>query len=759
MLSILRRIIKKFADSHDPLESMRMMVSEVKSAIEADAMGVYFYDTKNENFILLASEGYNTGVDGKVIIKRGEGLVGWIGEREEPINLDNAAADPHYKFFPDMGEDAYKSFLGVPIIHQRNLLGVIVVQDKAKRKFDENEEAFVVTVAAQVGGEIAHAKLTGMISNLTAASRFKKGEIIYQGVSGSSGMSYGVATLAYIPAEIDSIPSKQIKNINEEIKTFKTAIENTKKDIDNLCKSLVDQLPQEEYVLFEAYTHILSDDHLTEEIITEIKRGEWAQGAVKKVIKRHVSLFDSIEDSYIRERGTDIKDIGQRIIANLQKRQSQTIEYPDRTILVGKEVTAASLAEVPTHKIAGLVSSAGSPNAHVAIVARALNIPTIMGVTSLDIDNIEDKEIFLDAYNGYVYVEPSKRLRLELLKAITEDKELYGGLENLLDLKAETPDGHHVELLLNTGMVSDFFIVNNKTGAEGVGLYRTEVPFMIRDRFPSEKEQRLLYQKTLENFYPMTVNMRTLDIGGDKVLPYFKIEEDNPFLGWRGIRVTLDHPEIFLVQIRAMLSASYSHNNLAILLPMITSIDELLEAKDLISQAFDEIVEEGLEVIVPKIGIMIEVPSVIYELETFIQHVDFVSVGTNDLVQYLLAVDRNNARVATLYDHFSPAVIKALYQIAKVVHDSDRDVKISVCGEMAGDPMAAILLLAMGYNSLSMNSNSIPKIKWVIRNFNLSYSKEILSNILEMNDIKEIKKYLRLELEKAGLGGLIRAGK
>lgn len=759
MLNILRRIIQEFSDNYDPLESMRMMVSEVKMAVHADATAVYFYDRKNERYILLAAEGFKNDVTGKLTIKRGEGLVGWIGEREEPISLDNASRDPHYKYFPETGEEIYKSFLGVPIIHQRELLGVIVVQQKAKRKFDENEEAFVVTVAAQVGGVIAHAKLTGMISNLTAVAGFKKNENIIEGISGSYGVAMGTAKLAYVPADIDSVPSRQIQDINKEILLFEQALEHTKVEVEKLCENLVTLLPPEEYLLFDAYSHILSDDHLTDEIISEIQQGEWAQGAVKKVIKKHISFFDKVEDPYIRERSADIRDIGQRIIANLQKKEALEISYPEKTVLVGKEVTASALAEVPAQNLAGLISIGGSPNAHVAIVARALNIPTIMGARNLDLDDIEGKEVFLDAYNGNIYIEPSKRLRKELLKVLSEEQELYSGLNELKDLKAETPDGHVVELFLNTGMLSDFFTLSNKTGAEGVGLYRTEVPFMIRDRFPSEKEQRLLYKNTLENFYPMPVVMRTLDIGGDKILPYFQFKEDNPFLGWRGIRVTLDHPEIFLVQIRAMLSASYSFNNLRIMLPMITNINELLESKKLISQAFDEIVDEGLEIMVPKIGIMVEVPSVVYEIERFVKEVDFISVGTNDLIQYMLAVDRNNARVSGLYDHFNPAILKALNTIVGAAHHQDIDIKASVCGEMASDPLAAILLLGMGYDFLSMNSNSIPKIKWVIRNFKLSHSREILAEVLTMQDSSEVRNFLKIELEKAGLGGLVRAGK
>lgn len=756
MLDRLRLIMEKFADIYDPLESMRMMVKEVRLAVSSDMCAVYLLDALNDQYVLLASEGFKPGVDGKLTIKLGEGLVGWVGEREEPINIDNAAADPHFKYFPETGEEVYHAFMGVPIIHQRELLGIIVVQQKTKRKFDESEEAFLVTVAAQLGGAIAHAKLTGILNSLTV-KRKKTVHKIIQGIAGSSGMVIGHAVVAYAPADLNSVPNRKIKDINFEIELFNTALEQTKNDINKLNNNLAEQLPAEELLLFDAYTHILNDSSLSNEVIAEIKLGSWAQGAVKKIIKRHMSFFNSISDLYIRERVADIKDLGQRILSNLQKKDIEHRKYPDNIILVGKDLTAAALAEIPSNKLVGVVAMHGSPNSHIAILARALNIPVIMGAKKIDLDEVDGKELVLDGYNGQVYIEPDKDARVELLNIIAEKKELQAELEALTHERAQTTDGHLVSLMVNAGMVSDFLVVKTQPGAEGIGLYRTEVPFMMQDRFPSEQEQRLLYKKTLESFYPLPVTMRTLDIGGDKNLSYFPIEEVNPFLGWRGIRVTLDHPEIFLLQVRAMLSASYSFNNLAIMLPMITNISELKEAKELIHQAYQEIVNEGLEIIMPKVGVMVEVPAVAYQIDSFVNHVDFISVGTNDLVQYLLAVDRNNARVSGIYDHFHPAVIKALAAIAHSAKQAG--IPASVCGEMAADPMAVILLVAMGYTILSMNYNNLAKIKWVIRNFSLTSTKEILEDVLQMQEPKHIRQHLKIILEQAGLGGLIQSKK
>ncbi|MCK5640414.1 MAG: phosphoenolpyruvate-protein phosphotransferase PtsP, partial [Gammaproteobacteria bacterium] len=291
----------------------------------------------------------------------------------------------------------------------------------------------------------------------------------------------------------------------------------------------------------------------------------------------------------------------------------------------------------------------------------------------------------------------------------------------------------------------------------GVGLYRTEFPFMLRDRFPGEEEQRQVYREVLEAFTPRPVIMRTLDVGGDKALPYFPIEEDNPFLGWRGIRITLEHPEIFMAQIRAMLLASAGLNNLKILLPMISSVSEVDETMDLLHRAHEELLEEGNNITFPQMGVMIEVPSAVYLTKQLARRVDFLSVGSNDLTQYLLAVDRNNARVAEMYDALHPAVISALMQVMEGAREYNKPV--SVCGEMAGDPAAALLLIGMGIDSLSMSASSLLRVKWVVRSFSQKRAKKILDEVLEMEDSKSIREHLNGVLDEAGLGGLIRAGK
>ena len=290
-------------------------------------------------------------------------------------------------------------------------------------------------------------------------------------------------------------------------------------------------------------------------------------------------------------------------------------------------------------------------------------------------------------------------------------------------------------------------------GAEGVGLYRTEVPFMMNERFPSEKEQAKIYREQLAAFHPLPVTMRSLDIGGDKSLPYFPIKESNPFLGWRGIRVTLDHPEIFLVQTRAMLKASEGLDNLRILLPMISGTHELEEALHLIHRAWGEVRDEGVDIPMPPVGVMIEVPAAVYQIRELARQVDFISVGSNDLTQYLLAVDRNNPRVADLYDFLHPAVLQALKLVVDGAHAEGKPV--SICGEMAGDPSAAVLLMAMGFDSLSMNATNLPKVKWLLRQISLSKARELLAQLLRIDNPQVIHSSLDLALRNLGLARVI----
>ncbi|MEG5264232.1 phosphoenolpyruvate--protein phosphotransferase [Pseudomonas sp. JDS28PS106] len=754
MLNTLRKIVQEVNSAKDLKAALGIIVLRVKEAMGSQVCSVYLLDPETNRFVLMASEGLNKRSIGKVSMAPNEGLVGLVGTREEPLNLENAADHPRYRYFAETGEERYASFLGTPIIHHRRVVGVLVIQQKERRQFDEGEEAFLVTMSAQLAGVIAHAEATGSIRGL---GRQGKGiqEAKFVGVAGSPGAAVGVAVVMLPPADLEVVPDKTVTDIDAELALFQNALEGVRSDMRTLSAKLATQLRPEERALFDVYLMMLDDAALGSEVTNVIKTGQWAQGALRSVVNEHVKRFELMDDAYLRERASDVKDLGRRLLAYLQEARQQALVYPDNTILVSEELTPAMLGEVPEGKLVGLVSVLGSGNSHVAILARAMGIPTVMGLVDFPYSKVDGIDLIVDGYHGEVFTNPSDVMRQQFTKVVEEERQLSQGLDALRELPCVTLDGHRMPLWVNTGLLADVARAQQR-GAEGVGLYRTEVPFMINQRFPSEKEQLAIYREQLAAFHPLPVTMRSLDIGGDKALSYFPIKEENPFLGWRGIRVTLDHPEIFLVQTRAMLKASEGLNNLRILLPMISSTHEVEEALHLIHRAWGEVRDEGTDVPMPPVGVMIEIPAAVYQTRDLARQVDFLSVGSNDLTQYLLAVDRNNPRVADLYDYLHPAVLQALQSVVRDAHAEGKPV--SICGEMAGDPAAAILLMAMGFDSLSMNATNLPKVKWMLRQINLSKAKELLAQLMTNDNPQVISSSLQLALKNLGLSRMINPG-
>lgn len=753
MLNTLRRIVQEVNSACDLEQALSIIVTRVKQAIKVDVCSVYLFDPASEHYVLMATDGLNPVAVGAVRMPRGEGLVSLVGETEEPLNLDNAPDHPRYRYIAETGEARYHGFLGVPIIHHRQVMGVLVARQRDQRRFDENEVAFLLTVASQLSGAIAHAEASGGIRGLVEDAG---GERPIGGLPGAPGVSVGTAVVVYPLADLDAIPDRRVEDTDAEVQTFRAALQEARADIKALQQRIENTLSTEDQALFDAYSLMLSSPSLEQQTVEAIRAGNWAAGALRETISAHTRVFDEMEDPYIRERAEDVRDVGRRILARLQHARQGPPVYPEKTILVGEEVTASMLAEVPLERLAGVVSVRGSSSSHVAILARSLGLPAVVGVSDLPVARVDGRELVVDGYRGNVYVSPPATVREEYLRLVREEEELTAGLDELRDLPAITPDGIRVPLYANAGLLSDI-TPSLRYGAEGIGLYRTEFPFMIRSRFPGEEEQRQIYRQVLEAFAPRPVTVRTLDIGGDKVLPYFPILEENPFLGWRGIRVTLDHPEIFLIQLRAILRASVGLDNLRLLLPMISSVDEVDESMRLVNRVYRELLEEGERVRMPEIGIMIEVPAALYQIESLASRVDFLSIGTNDLTQYMLAVDRNNARVAPLYDSLHPAVLRALAQVMMTAQRCGKPV--GVCGEMAGDPASAILLLGMGVSHLSASVASLPRVKWVIRNVSVSHARNILDKVLLMEDAGTIRRYLDEILEAAGLGSLLRAGR
>ncbi len=753
MLDILRKIVQEVDSAPTLLIALDVIVDNVQEALKTEVSSVYLLDERSNRYVLMATRGLNPDAVGVVSLGLSEGLVGLVGQREELINLEEASVHPKFRYLPETGEDRYNAFLGVPIMHRRKVLGVMVVQQQAKRRFGESEEAFLVTLSAQISGVVAHARALGQLDNLHAPKNVNSPRI-FHGVAGASGIAMGRAVVIYPPADIDSVPDRAVEDIDSELAQLNQALNAVRGEMQMLGNKMTESLMPEERALFDDYLRMLDDNALGGEISEKVQAGNWAQGALRAVIEDHMQSFAAMDDPYLRERMADVRDLGRRILAHLQRQNTTSRDYAENSILIGEEISTATLVETPIESIAAIVTTTGAANSHMAIVARALGIPTVVGVAELPVTSLDDAEMIVDAYQSRVYVHPSRELRKRYKEIIREERQLVAGLDAYRDLPAETPDGHKVVLYVNTGLMADVARARDR-GAEGVGLYRSEIPFMLRDRFPSEEEQRTIYRQQLVAFEPRPVTMRTLDIGGDKDLPYFPINEVNPALGWRGIRITLDHPEIFLVQMRAMLKASIGLHNLQIMLPMVSSVFEIEEAQHLIHRALTEVQEEEkVEIPMPRLGIMIEVPAALLQIRDLANLVDFVSVGSNDLTQYLLAVDRNNSRVADLYTPYHPAVLRALQYIVNECHSIGK--AVGICGEMAGDPGTAILLMAMGFDSLSMSASNLLKIRKVVRTVPLATGKRLLTQALGVDNAAVIRSMMELELNNLGLWDIVR---
>lgn len=677
-----------------------------------------------------------------------EGIVGLVGRLAEPINLADAQKHPSFKYVPAVKEERFRAFLGVPIIQRRQLLGVLVVQQREHRQYDESEESFLVTLATQMAAILSQSQLAALFG------QYRQTRI--RALPASPGVAIAEGWMDSTLPLMEQVSEASTLDTTLERERLTAALEEASNEFRRYSKRFAAGAQKETAAIFDLYSHLLTDARLRRELFEEVDKGSVAEWAVKKVIEKFAEQFASLSDSYLKERAGDLRTLGQRLLFHLDDNIQSPNTWPERFVLVADELSATTLAELPQNRLVGVVVRDGAANSHAAIMVRALGIPTVMGA-DIQPSVLHRRTLVVDGYRGELLVDPETVLLQEYQRLITEENELTRLVEDGVDSPAALKSGERVQVMLNAGLSPEH---EQQLGSriDGIGLYRTEIPFMLQSGFPSEEEQVAQYQGMLQMFNEKPVTLRTLDVGADKQLPYMPISEENPCLGWRGIRITLDQPEIFLVQVRAMLRANAATGNLSILLPMITSIDEIDEARRLIDRAGRE-VEEVLGYELPKlrIGVMIEVPSMVFMMGHLASRVDFISVGTNDLTQYLLAVDRNNTRVASLYDSLHPAMIRALSHIAKEAERNGID--LCLCGEMAGDPMCVALLVGMGYRHLSMNGRSVARVKYLLRHISLEETQLLAQRSLEAQLSTEVRHQVASFMERRGMGGLIRGGR
>ncbi|CAB0151104.1 Phosphoenolpyruvate-dependent phosphotransferase system [Pseudidiomarina piscicola] len=756
MLRVLQRIVEAVNQAPDFELALQTMVRQVKEALQTDSCTVYLADHEQQQFALAATDGLELASDQPIHVPFGEGVISLAAQREEPLNFANAFDHPKFLQLDEVDEKPYKAMLAAPVIHRRRVLGVLAVQQREARAFTGDEEAFVVTLAAQLAVVIAHAEAKGFLRTAKQSPWLQT----IKGLAAAPGVAIGQAYVVKPRAKLSEVTPRKSDKPEHEIRRFRSAVARTRQELLELSESMRGQIADETLAIFDVYHAMLDSANLGQEVEKTINDGWRAQTALKLVVENLVNQFENLDDDYIRERASDVRDLGQRILSHLKEKTLRQLEPPPQCILVAHEVTATMLAELPHTDILGMVSIRGSGNSHAAIMARSMGIPAVLGADDIELNELNGETMIVDGYNGDVFVDPPLQVENEYRQLADEELELREKVEQARGKPVATEDGVKVTLQLNVGLNTERDWLK-ELDIQSVGLYRTEIPFMMRERLPTEDEQVELYGQILQQFKAGTVVMRTLDVGGDKPLPYLPLSEENPFLGWRGIRMTLDHPEIFLVQIRAMLRAAVGRNNLNILLPMITSAEEVDEAARMVKQAYHEVAEESYDanasqLVMPKLGVMIEVPAMVYHMHTMVDKVDFFSVGSNDLTQYMLAVDRNNQRVAGLYDAFHPAVLHALKQIIERANELNKPV--SVCGELAGEPGGALLLIAMGYRTLSMNSYNIDRIRWIIRHSKAADLDVMLERALAARSPQEVRKIVTMTLEEAGLGGFVRAG-
>ncbi|QIF95362.1 phosphoenolpyruvate--protein phosphotransferase [Proteus vulgaris] len=747
MLTRLREIVEKVAMAAGLPEALELLVKETCQAMHTDVCSIYLADKQRSCFYLMATKGLKKPRGRAVSLSFDEGVVGEVGRLSELINLADIREHPSFKYLPQVKEDDLRAFLGVPIVYRRQLLGVLVVQQKERRLFNESEESFMVTLATQLGATLSQVQTKGLFG------QYRQSRIKALSISTGVVMAYGWQEVSQ--PILENVFKASALDIKAELNRLTVALEDATAECRRFSKRFMANAQKESAAIFDLYSHLLNDPQLKHKMTAVITQGYVAEWAVKVVVEKVSAQFSSLKDGYMRERASDLKALGRRLLFHLDDEVSSTNIWPERFILVADELSASLLAELPEQQLAGVIVRDGATHSHSAILVRAMGIPAIMGA-DIQPELLHNRMLILDGYRGEIFIEPEPFIAQEYKQIIDEESVLSQIAEEQLEHQAVLKNGESVSVQLNAGL-NIKYEQRISMGIDGVGLYRTEIPFMLQSGFPSEDEQKNRYREILSFFPDKPVVLRALDVGADKQLPYMPINEENPCLGWRGIRVLLDQPEIFLIQLRAMLKANLEFKNLKILLPMVTSIDEIDEARTLLLRACDEVSRElKCECALPPLGIMLEVPSLVFMLSQLANRVDFISVGTNDLTQYLLAVDRNNTHVASLYDNLHPALLRSLSLIA--TQCQYYRLPISVCGEMAGTPIGALLLIGLGFRQLSMSGRSLPRVKYLLRHLDPVALQPFMQQVLQAETATEIKKLSSEFMERQGLGGLIRGG-
>ena len=721
LLRRLRDIMASAGNSQDRLDTI---VRIIAAEMVAEVCSVYIMRA-GEVLELFATEGLRPEAVHRTRLRVGEGLVGLIAATARPLALEDAQAHPAFAYRPETGEEIYRSLMGVPILRGGRVFGVLVVQNRISRRYAEDEIEVLQTIAMIV----AELAASGELVNPLEIAQSQAGGMLpvrLVGVRLNPGLAIGPAVLHEPRLAIRQVVAEDVA---AELDRLRRAVAAMRESVDELVLASHGLGAGEHRDVLETYRMFAADRGWIARIADAIRSGLTAEAAVQKVRDETGTRMMQASDSYLRERLVDLDDLANRLQQHLSNRSpnAEWAELPPEFILIARAMGPAELLDYAHRRVIGLVLEEGSPTAHVAIVARALDIP-VVGRVGGAVTRIESGDVvILDGDHAQILIRPSQDVQQSTAAAVearTHRGTLY---DSLRTAPAITRDGIGIKLLLNAGLLIDMPQLA-ATGAEGVGLFRTEIPFMVRDTFPAIEDQTEFYRSVFEQADGRPVVFRTLDIGGDKLLPYLPhAPEDNPAMGWRAIRIGLDRPAMLREQLRALVRAAEGRD-LLVKFPMIAEIPELERARALLDMELAYAAGEGRALPASvKIGVMLEVPALLWQLPALCRRIDFLSIGTNDLLQFLFACDRGNPRLADRYDPLSPPMLAMLREV--VVQTCASAVPLSMCGEMAGNPIEAMVLIALGFRTLSMAGTAIGPVKMMIRSLDAAAVADYIGEI------------------------------
>jgi phosphotransferase system, enzyme I, PtsP len=719
---VLRRLRDVMAGSGTAQQRLNDVVRIIAGEMVAEVCSIYVMRA-GEVLELFATEGLRPEAVHRTRLRVGEGLVGVTAATARPLALADAQAHPDFAYRPETGEEIYHSLMGVPVLRGGRVLGVLVVQNRTLRHYTEDEVEAMQTIAMILAELVASGELVNPLE-LQPANGNGILPVRLEGVRMHGGLAMGIAVLHEPRILIRQVVAE---NPQAELARLRGAIASVQKSIDDMLSSGVAESGEPREIL-ESYRMFAADRGWMQRMAEAVRGGLTAEAAVQKVQDETRARLLQASDPYLRERLADLEDLANRMQQHLAGRPltAAAAALPDEFILVARSMGPAELLDYDRARLKGIVLEEGSPTAHVAIVARALDIPAIGRVHNV-LERIDAGDLVaIDGEEAAVFVRPSEDVQQAVERRISIKAGERRRYAELRDLPAETRDGVRISLQLNSGLAIDLPFMD-MTGAEGIGLFRTELQYMLRERFPTVDEQAQLCGRVLDLAGDRPVTFRTLDAGGDKLLPYMPdVADENPAMGWRAIRIALDRPALLRQQLRALIRAA-SGRRLRVMFPMIAELAEFEAARAILElemeRAWRRDVEPPPNAV--QVGVMLEVPSLLFQLDQILPRVDFLSVGTNDLTQFFFASDRGNPRLAARYDSLSPTLLRALRSVVAMC--LRHRVELSLCGEMAGDPLDAAALIGIGFRTLSMAPASIGRVKAMVRSLHLGALGEFLA--------------------------------